>query len=150
MLQNIIYICTLVILKNNETVFLIKNKTMIINKEYSSKIKEYARQNRLNGTKGEAIMWKYVLSNKKTGYQFNRQFVINKYIVDFVSRKLKLIIEIDGSSHLYNQNSNDNTRQIELENRGYTILRFEEYQVVKKLEDVITAVEYAIYSIENN
>ncbi|RLD40083.1 MAG: hypothetical protein DRI86_15960 [Bacteroidetes bacterium] len=68
----------------------------------------------MNGTKGEAVIWKYVLSKKQTGYQFNRQFVIGRYIVDFISRKLKLIIEIDENSHNLNENSNDNIRQLEL------------------------------------
>ena len=72
---------------------------------FKQKLKEYAREHRNQGTKGEAILWKYVLKNKKTGYTFNRQFVIDKYIVDFISRKLNLIIEIDGSSHLGKEKS---------------------------------------------
>jgi len=62
---------------------------------------------------------------------------------------LKLIIEIDENSHNLNENSNDNIRQLELEELGYTFLRFNEYQVLKKLEGVINSIEYAIYSLEN-
>ena len=121
----------------------------MVSKRYNEVLKRYARENRINGTKGEAVIWKYVLSKKQTGYQFNRQFVIGRYIVDFISRKLKLIIEIDGNSHKLNENSNDNIRQLELEELGYTFLRFDEYQVLKRLEDVITSIEYAIYTLEN-
>ena len=113
---------------------------------YHNKLKEFARQNRKEGTKGEAILWKFVLSRKQTGYQFNRQFVLGNYIVDFICRKLNLIIEVDGSSHSFK--TKDGERQIELERLGYTILRFEEYQVVKKLEDVISAIEYTILTLE--
>ncbi len=115
---------------------------------YYKKLKEFARQNRKEGTKGEAILWKFALSKKQTGYQFNRQFVLGNYIVDFICRKLKLIIEIDGGSHSFK--TNDSERQLQLEKLGYTILRFEEYQVVKKLEDVIYAIEYAVLSLEEN
>jgi len=109
----------------------------MVSKRYNEVLKRYARENRINGTKGEAVIWKYVLSKKQTGYQFNRQFVIGRYIVDFISRKLKLIIEIDGNSHKLNENSNDNIRQLELEELGYTFLRFDEYQVLKKEVSVL-------------
>jgi len=64
-------------------------------------LKPFARKLRKVGTKGEAILWSDVLKARKMkGYQFNRQFIMETYIVDFVSRKLKLIIEIDGNSHI--------------------------------------------------
>ena len=66
----------------------------------NEKIKQYSRDLRNNSTTGEITLWSKVLRAKKMyGYQFNRQFVIEYYIVDFVCRKLKLIIEVDGYSH---------------------------------------------------
>jgi len=47
------------------------------------------------------------------GYQFMRQKPINKYIVDFLCSKLKLIIEIDGESHCFIEEK-DLKRQNEL------------------------------------
>jgi very-short-patch-repair endonuclease len=44
-------------------------------------------------------------------YQFNRQLIIGNYIVDFICRKLTLIIEIDGSSH-FAKSEEDCKRQI--------------------------------------
>ncbi len=121
---------------------------MKYNKEQRERLKHYSRQLRKFGTKGEAVLWKYVLRARKTGYQFNRQFVIAPYIVDFISRKLKLIIEIDGSSHLA-KSEQDAKRQKFLEEKGYKLLRFTEKEVLVSLYQVADAIFYHIEMIEN-
>jgi very-short-patch-repair endonuclease len=86
---------------------------------------------------------------KKTGYQFNRQFSIGNYIVDFISRKLKLIIEIDGNSHnSYEQGIKDYEREKVLKELGYTIIRFKEMEVTHRIDEVVGKIEDAIYAIE--
>jgi len=116
---------------------------------YNKNLKHYARKNRLDGTKGEALLWKRVLRAKRTGYQFNRQFSIGNYIVDFISRKLKLIIEIDGSSHnSYEQAAKDYEREKALKALGYTIIRFKEMEVTHRIDEVVGKIEDAIYAIE--
>ena len=49
---------------------------------------------------------------------------LNK-IVDFICRKLKLIIELNGYSHNFKHNQ-DKIRDEKLSKYGYRILRFEE------------------------
>ena len=89
---------------------------------YNRKLKPFVRELRKQGTKGEAMLWNEALKAKQMmGYQFNRQFPIGDYIVDFISRKLKLIIEIDGSSHNFKGNE-DRKKQDYLESLGFTIL----------------------------
>ena len=83
------------------------------------------------------------------GYQFNRQFPIGNYIVDFISRKLNLIIEIDGNSH-FSKSAADRDRQDYLESLGYVILRFSEAEVVHRLDDVVEKISYAVESLEIN
>ena len=78
---------------------------MTINKSnYNKQLKPLARKLRNNSTPGEIKLWSEVLrARKMAGYQFNRQFAIKidelNIIVDFICRKLKLIIEVDGYSH---------------------------------------------------
>lgn len=116
--------------------------------EYNKKLKPLARRLRKDGTKGEALLWRDVLKAKQHWpYQFNRQLIIGDYIVDFICRKLKLIIEIDGSSHFANSEE-DFKRQIFLESRGYTFLRFPEYVVVFRIDEVIMEIDYAIKCFE--
>jgi len=50
-------------------------------------------------TKTEGLLW-FELKNKKLGERFLRQFSITKYVVDFYCPRLKLAIEIDGATHL--------------------------------------------------
>jgi very-short-patch-repair endonuclease len=66
------------------------------NLPYNKNLNQFTRNLRKYRTKGEAILWRDVLKAKQiNGYQFNRQFPIENYIVDFISKKLKLIIEIE-------------------------------------------------------
>ena len=109
---------------------------------YNKKLKSFARELRKNGTPGEQILWTEVLRGKKFyGYQFNRQFPIKNYIVDFICRKLKLIIEIDGYSHRFKYEK-DILRDKNLNKLGYTVLRFAESDIINDLDNVILALEY--------
>jgi very-short-patch-repair endonuclease len=112
------------------------------------KLKTFARNLRKNGTKGESLLWRDVLKAKQYWpYQFNRQFILGNYIVDFVCRKLKLVIEIDGSSH-FAKSEEDYKRQQFIENNGFVILRFPESLVVYRMDDVVTEIDYAIKCLE--
>jgi very-short-patch-repair endonuclease len=66
---------------------------------YNPKLSERAREMRNNSTKGEIKFWCELLRHKISGYQFYLQKIIYHYIVDFYCSKLKLVIEIDGTSH---------------------------------------------------
>ena len=111
-------------------------------------LKPLARNLRKSGTKGEALLWRDVLKAKQYWpYQFNRQYIIGDYIVDFICRKLHLIIEIDGSSH-FAKSEEDYKRQVFLEKQGYVIMRFAESIVVYRIDEVITDIDYAIKCLE--
>ena len=112
-------------------------------------LKPLSRELRTFGTKGEAVLWKMVLKARQmNGYQFNRQFIVEEFIVDFICRKLNLIIEIDGSSHL-TKGSADYERQLRLEELGFIVIRFSEYEVLGALEDVHNQIYYVIQAIED-
>lgn len=81
------------------------------------------------------------------GYQFNRQFPIDDYIVDFISRKLNLIIEIDGNSHI-GKSEEDYHRQKHLEDLGFRFLWFSEAHVIYRIDEVVAEIDYAIECIE--
>jgi len=118
--------------------------------ERNTNLKPFSRELRTYGTKGEAVLWKMVLRARlMNGYQFNRQFIIENYIVDFICRKLNLIIEIDGSSH-FTKSIADRERQQRLEDLGFVVLRFSEFEVLGMLEDVHNQIFYAVTAIEDN
>ena len=66
---------------------------------YDKHLKNKSRELRNNSTLAEILLWNELKARKMLGYQFMRQKPIYKYIVDFYCSKLKLIIEIDGTSH---------------------------------------------------
>jgi len=116
---------------------------------YNKNLKDLAREKRNNSTLGEVLIWKNLLSKRKTGYQFNRQFPIDNYIVDFISRELKLIIEIDGYSHQF-KHEKDIERDEKLQKLGYSVIRFSEKTVRYDFNNVIRAVNDFIYDFKNN
>jgi very-short-patch-repair endonuclease len=73
------------------------------------------------------------------GFDFHRQKPIDRYIVDFYCPKLKLIIEIDGSSH-DNKGAEDAKRAKRLKSLGYTILRYSDWSVKRDLENVLLSI----------
>ncbi|MBK6264377.1 endonuclease domain-containing protein [Marivirga sp. S37H4] len=108
---------------------------------YNKKLKPFARELRTYGTPGEAVLWKNLLSRKQFyGYQFNRQFPIDNFIVDFICRKLHIVIELDGKSHEYKQEE-DRQRDLILKELGFTVIRFSEFEVHNDMNNVIRTLE---------
>ena len=71
---------------------------------------------------------------------FRRQHAIGNYIVDFVSIKKKLIIELDGSQHL-EQEEYDKERTAYLESQGYKIIRFWNNDVMNDIQGVLRVID---------
>jgi very-short-patch-repair endonuclease len=79
------------------------------------------------------------LRNDQLGHTFRRQHAIGNYIVDFCAPRRKLIIELDGSQHL-NQQEYDEERTKYLETRGYRVLRFWNNDVLNNMDAVLKAI----------
>jgi len=99
-------------------------------KHYQNKpdYKQKRRRLRQPLTKAEYQLWQE-LRKDKLMYRFRRQFQIGKYIVDFYCHKLRLVIEIDGFVHDA-QEEYDSYRQRWLESKGFTVLRFDNDDVL--------------------
>ncbi len=110
---------------------------------YNKDFQEKSRKLRKEATPGEKRLWNEVLKEKKIGFQCNRQYAIENYIVDFIIRKVKLIIEVDGYSHNFKYNE-DIKRDIRLNELGYKVVRFSEYQVMNDLPNVVRALEIEV------
>ena len=63
-------------------------------------------------------------------------------MVDFCSIKHKLIIELDGSQHL-DQEDYDNERTDYLASRGYKVIRFWNSDLMKDIDGVVRAIHHA-------
>lgn len=122
---------------------------MIAEKEnhllYNKNLQPFANKNRKQMTKAESCLWKYALRAKQMGYTFNRQRPVLNYIADFMCKELKLIIEVDGYSHLLEDViENDIVRQQKLENAGFKVIRFNGEEVLKDIKRVREIIQITI------
>ena len=117
---------------------------------YNNKLQPYANSLRKKMTKAEACLWKYVLrSGKMKGYGFRRQRPIGNFIADFMCKDLKLVIEVDGNTHLYEETiQKDSIKQKILEELGFTILRFTDDDILKNINGVSDNIYYWIEEFE--
>ena len=65
----------------------------------SGRQRSRAKQLRQAMTRAETLLWRYLKANRLNGLGFRRQVPIRNYIVDFVCMSVKLIVELDGESH---------------------------------------------------
>ena len=106
-------------------------------------------------TPAERKLQAYLRGNKLNGVNFRRHtcpggrcqgHAIGNYIVDFVSIKKKLLIELDGSQHLEQARfAYDIERSQYFEALGYKVIRFWNNQVMNDIEGVIRAIEFALH-----
>jgi very-short-patch-repair endonuclease len=74
------------------------------------------------------------------GYKFVREHVIGVYIVDFICRAKKLIVEVDGGQHA-EAIEYDQKRTQYLESEGYRVLRIWNNEVFANIEGVLEPVQ---------
>ncbi|WP_244490968.1 endonuclease domain-containing protein [Paramesorhizobium deserti] len=111
-------------------------------------VTQKARALRENETEAEYRLWGYLRNRLLNGYKFSRQILLGPYIVDFVCRKQRLIIELDGSQHANSQH--DVIRTNWLNAHGYSVLRFWNDEVLKErgavLDTIWTALEGRLFA----
>ena len=105
----------------------------------------HAREMRHPQTPAEATLWR-ALRNRQTGFKFRRQHPIYRFIIDFYCAKAKLLIEIDGESHLEpDQKEYDEARTEYLEQLGYKVIRFTNddvrYNIQAVADEILRLVE---------
>lgn len=108
---------------------------------YNPKLKQRARDLRNNSTLSEILLWDEIKNRKMLGYKFLRQKPIGNYIMDFFCNKLKLVIEVDGDSHTEDRFEYDMNRQKWLELKGISVLRFDDLEVKRDMDNVLMAIE---------
>jgi very-short-patch-repair endonuclease len=110
----------------------------------SDRQRQFAQQMRAQPTDAERALWQRLRHDVVlAGSHFRRQAVIGPFIVDFASRKAKIVIELDGGQHDWQQAS-DSSRQRQIEAAGYRMLRFWNNDVLGNLEGVMSEIQCAL------
>jgi very-short-patch-repair endonuclease len=117
---------------------MIESRTMI------DRQREFARQMRAEPTDAERVLWQRLRHDiALVGSHFRRQAVVGPFIVDFASRKAKLVIELDGGQHDWQQ-AWDVQRTNHIEAAGYRVLRFWNHDVLGNIEGVLNEIQCAL------
>ncbi len=90
-------------------------------------------------TPAEKKLWAHLRLMRKEGIHFRRQYAIGIFIADFCAPRRKLIIELDGSQHL-EQEEYDQERTTYLESQGYQVIRFWNNDVMNNIENVLLVI----------
>ena len=101
----------------------------------------HARAMRSEMTEPETRLWFQLRAKRFDGVKFRRQKVIEtesrRYIVDFAANDPKLVIELDGDTHSGRERY-DAARTTFLKERGYSVIRFMNSDVMENLEGVLS------------
>jgi very-short-patch-repair endonuclease len=92
-------------------------------------------------TRAETLLWRYLKANRVDGFAFRRQVPFRNYIADFACLSVKLIVELDGESHDFEERQRaDQYRDAFFASEGFQTLRFTNEQVMSNLEGVVEAI----------
>ncbi len=104
-----------------------------------------ARELRKNSTIQEKRLWNLLKNRQFHNLKFKRQHPIGKYIVDFICKEAKIIVEIDGGQHNEPENIiSDTERTKYLEGLGYKVIRFWNNEIYENIDGVIIKLEEGI------
>lgn len=110
----------------------------------SDRQRKRAKQLRQTMTRAETLLWRYLKANRIDGLGFRRQVPVRNCIADFVCHSAKLVVELDGESHDFEERRNaDQRRDAFFESEGFQVLRFTNEQVVSNLAGVVEVIRQA-------
>ncbi|NEV02962.1 endonuclease domain-containing protein [Bradyrhizobium uaiense] len=106
--------------------------------------RDRAKQLRRTMTRAETLLWRHLKADRLAGLNFRRQVPIGSYVADFIAHSCKLVVEVDGESHDFEERiRHDERRDAWLGSRGYRVLRFTNDDVMKSLEGVVLSIAEA-------
>ena len=111
--------------------------------KHNKQLVPFAKQLRREMTKEERHLWYDFLRTYPV--RFSRQKILGKYIADFYSAEAKLVIELDGSQHYEDENTEKDTeRTTFLEGYGLTVIRIPNNEVSRNFQDVCEYIDAAV------
>ena len=116
-------------------------KGTALHRKNSSRTRDFARGQRDEPTRAEALFWQAVRNRRFMALKFKRQMAIGPFIADFCCFKHKLVIELDGETHeSLEARTRDVIRTAFLKGEGYRVLRFPNERVLGNFEFVLREV----------
>ena len=104
---------------------------------------DFARKLRKRPTRAEALLWSHLRRRQLLGAKFRRQVIIYGWIVDFYCPEIRLVVEVDGSSHDQRQ-LQDQYRDRVMIGAGFSVLRLSNELVTT---DMVRSTTYVLGAI---
>ena len=101
--------------------------------------KDIRKSLRRSMTLAEAALWRALRGRGAGGYKFRRQQGIGPYVLDFYCPELRLCVELDGSSHNY-RFEYDEQRTAFLNEQGIRVVRFSNEQVWASVDGIVAEI----------
>jgi very-short-patch-repair endonuclease len=120
-----------------------------ISPELHARMTMIARKLRKESTPSEKILWNELRAKKLNGIKFRRQQPIGVFVVDFYNSDYRLIIEVDGAIHDFQQEA-DRERQEILEYLGFYVLRVKADTVENNLPIAMKTIRETIFALRSS
>jgi very-short-patch-repair endonuclease len=100
-----------------------------------------ARALRREATPAERKLWRQLNQLELPSGHFRRQAPIGPYFADFAHHGLRLVVELDGAQHGFDECfRRDAKRDAYLADAGYRVLRFWNGEVFRNLDGVVETI----------
>ena len=107
-----------------------------------------AKAMRREPTEAKRKLWGALRKRSLGDFKFVRQQPIGPYIVDFVCRAERVIVEVDGATHGDVADvAYDVRRTAFLEQQGYRVIRVENFAVFREIGSVLDFI-YGVLSVK--
>jgi len=103
---------------------------------------KFARLRRQMADEFERLMWQLLRNRQRCNQKFRREHPLGDYTADFYCIESKLVVEVDGSSHLSEDAKRyDEARDQWMAEQGIRVLRFTCSQVTNETRVVLAAID---------
>lgn len=102
---------------------------------------EFAKRLRKESTFPERLLWSRLRAKRFADFKFRRQQILGNFIVDFLCEEKKLIIELDGQTHI---GEKDVKRDAYFAEHGYYVLRIDNKDLLKDFEGTLDGIYLAL------
>ena len=118
---------------------------------YNPDLRIKARELRNSPSEAQLALWNDVLQGGDCmGYRFLRNRPVDKFIVDFFSKELNLIIEIKNSLSQDNEDlQRERSKDKRLTELGFNVIWFGDQDVLQRKGKIVSILEAYILDFEN-
>jgi very-short-patch-repair endonuclease len=87
----------------------------------------------------ELMVWSGLRGRQPGQPAFRRQHAIGPYVADFYCARARLVVEIDGAGHAWNEKTvaHDERRDVYMRRLGFRVLRIPASEVFANVDDIV-------------